>query len=259
MGLDIYFHKCNRGDIDRYEQAHKEWAGNQPESSKINNDDFDKLPEEKKESIKKEVNEWYKKEPSFKDYGIEDVGYFRKVNFLMAFFAYTGNCEFKEIAKCELEDLKERTDKLMACKPVRRVKNFYRKNEKLVKALASLTDEEKANLDILAFLTELGCDFSNSETDQFVAKAKERSIHDVKVILGIEKPVEGEDYRVEKIYRKADQALAEDLLPSQSGFFFGNTEYNHYYWEDVKEVNEWVADLLNDLSDDEQVLMYCWW
>lgn len=206
MGLDIYFHKCNRGDIDRYEQAHKEWAGNQPESSKIHNDDFEKLPEEKKESIKKEVNEWYKKEPMFKDYGIEDVGYFRKVNFLMAFFAYTGNCEFKEIAKCELEDLKERTDKLMACKPVRKVKHWYREE-----------DKSKPN------------------------------------------PVENEDYWVENIYRKADQALAEDLLPSQSGFFFGNTEYNHWYWHDVKEVNEWVTDLLNDLSDDEQVLMYCWW
>lgn len=259
MGLDIYFHKCKRENFAAYEKAHKEWAGNEPESGKISCEDFDKLDKDEQEKIRKDIREWYDKEPTYADHGISDIGYFRKVNFLMEFFNYEGNCEFKEIAKSELEDLKERTDKLMACKPVRRVKNFYRKNEKLVKALASLTDEEKANLDILAFLTGLGCDFSNSETDQFVAKAKERSIHDVKVILGIEKPIEGEDYWVEKIYRKADQALAEDLLPSQSGFFFGNTEYNHYYWEDVKEVNKWVADLLNDLSDDEQVLMYCWW
>lgn len=35
----------------------------------------------------------------------KEVAYFRKVNFLMAFFNYEGNCEWQEIDKCEIEDL----------------------------------------------------------------------------------------------------------------------------------------------------------
>jgi hypothetical protein len=31
-----------------------------------------------------------------------------------------------------------------------------------------------------------------------------------------------------------DHALAEDLLPAQSGFFFGGTDYNEYYFQDLE-------------------------
>lgn len=108
-------------------------------------------------------------------HGISDIGYFRKVNFLMEFFNYQGNCEFKEIAKSELEDLVERCNTILTTP---------RKNRK-----------EKA----------------------------------------------------------------EDLLPTQSGFFYGSTEYDQYYYDDVKEVRDWASGVLNDLKDEEIVLMYCWW
>ena len=259
MGLDINFFKAKRANYEAYNEAHEKWAEEKPACANMSHAEYEKLSDAEKEKIQKQVNDWYEKEPLMEKHGINDAGYFRKVNFLMTFFSYTGNCEFQEICKAVLEDLKAITDKLSAIKPLRKVKRFYKKNEKLVKALASLTDEEKANLDIPVFLTGLGFDFSDSKTDQRIAKFKERSIHDVKVILGIEKPVEGEDYWVENIYRKADKKLAEVLLPTTSGFFFGSTDYDHGYWQDVKEVNEWVTNLLADLADDEMVLMYCWW
>ena len=31
----------------------------------------------------------------------------------------------------------------------------------------------------------------------------------------------------------ADQSKAEDLLPTQSGFFFGSTDYDEYYYQDL--------------------------
>ena len=31
-----------------------------------------------------------------------------------------------------------------------------------------------------------------------------------------------------------NHALAEDLLPAQSGFFFGGTDYNEYYFQDLE-------------------------
>lgn len=33
----------------------------------------------------------------------------------------------------------------------------------------------------------------------------------------------------------ADHSLAETLLPTQSGFFFGSTDYGQYYFDDVKD------------------------
>lgn len=174
MGLDIYFHKAKRTDYKAYTEAHEKWEKDQPASSKISNAEYEKLPKTEQEKISKEVGEWYKKEPNMAKSGISDIGYFRKVNFLMTFFSYTGNCEFKEIAKCQLEDLVER------CKEVLKTK-------------------------------------------------------------------------------KGRRERAEDLLPTQSGFFFGNTEYTEYYYQDVKEVQEWAEGVLADLKDDEMVLMYCWW
>ena len=53
--------------------------------------------------------------------------------------------------------------------------------------------------------------------------------------------------------------LAEVLLPTESGFFFGNTDYVEMYYNDVREVREWAEDTLADVSDDEEILMYAWW
>lgn len=149
MGLDIYIHKTKR----------TEWKRFQKELS-----DYENLPE----SEQNEGNNPYK------NFDPEEIGYFRKVNFLMSFFDYDGNCEYKEIAKCELEDLRD------ACKEISRMKPIN----------------------------------------------KER---------------------------------CAELLPTQSGFFFGNTDYDQWYFNDVREVFEWVDGVLDHLADDEVVLMYCWW
>ena len=36
----------------------------------------------------------------------------------------------------------------------------------------------------------------------------------------------------------ADNSKAEELLPSQSGFFFGGTDYDEWYFKDVEETKE---------------------
>lgn len=45
---------------------------------------------------------------------------------------------------------------------------------------------------------------------------------------------------------KANPILAPELLPTQDGFFFGNTEYEEYYWDDIdltiNIINEILAD-----------------
>jgi hypothetical protein len=41
-----------------------------------------------------------------------------------------------------------------------------------------------------------------------------------------------------------DPSLGPTLLPSSSGFFFGNTEYDEYYLDDVRETLDWLNDFL---------------
>lgn len=44
-----------------------------------------------------------------------------------------------------------------------------------------------------------------------------------------------------KVFKEEDLEIAKQLLPTQEGFFFGGTEYDEYYFEQIK-------DTLNDLQ-----------
>lgn len=42
------------------------------------------------------------------------------------------------------------------------------------------------------------------------------------------------------------RSKAGNLLPTQSGFFFGNTDYDEYYFEDLEYTKNLVKDLLTE-------------
>lgn len=44
----------------------------------------------------------------------------------------------------------------------------------------------------------------------------------------------------------ADHSLAESLLPSASGFFFGGTDYDEWYFEDIKNTINILEEALAD-------------
>ena len=60
-----------------------------------------------------------------------------------------------------------------------------------------------------------------------------------------------------------DHSKAEELLPTMSGFFFGSTDYNEYYFKDVELVRDWVKDTLipefGTLKDDEYIEFATWY
>ena len=143
MGLDINFFKAKRAAWNKFQEEQRK---------------YDKLTDEEASNTEY---------PKMED---EEVGYFRKVNFLMSELNYTGNCEYKEIIRYDLEQLKVKCEKVLA-----------------------------------------------------------------------------------------DHDKAEELLPTCSGFFFGNTEYNEWYFQDVQEVFDWVSGVLDGLKNDDVVLMYFWW
>lgn len=45
--------------------------------------------------------------------------------------------------------------------------------------------------------------------------------------------------------------LADELLPTESGFFFGSTEYDDWYFENLARTVNQLDDLLAEASEDE--------
>ena len=50
---------------------------------------------------------------------------------------------------------------------------------------------------------------------------------------------------------KEDNSLAESLLPTQSGFFFGGTEYDEYYFQDIDNTIKILEECLSDENADD--------
>lgn len=47
----------------------------------------------------------------------------------------------------------------------------------------------------------------------------------------------------------ANPEMADDELPSQSGFFFGSTEYDEYYFQDLNDTIEIITNALDSPYD----------
>ena len=54
----------------------------------------------------------------------------------------------------------------------------------------------------------------------------------------------------------ADPKLASELLPTGSGFFFGGTEYDSWYIQDLEETKNILETVLNDRSLDNWDFYY---
>ena len=52
-----------------------------------------------------------------------------------------------------------------------------------------------------------------------------------------------------------DPSVAEELLPTTDGFFFGNTDYDNYYLDDINLTIEQLEEVLNN-KDNEGVDFY---
>lgn len=48
-----------------------------------------------------------------------------------------------------------------------------------------------------------------------------------------------------------DRDKASELLPTQSGFFFGGTDYDQYYFDDLIDTEKMLTGLLQEDDDDD--------
>ena len=56
------------------------------------------------------------------------------------------------------------------------------------------------------------------------------------------------------------ESVANELLPTEEGFFFGNTDYDEWYFNDVREVADKFTEILDTFDFDEnELVMSCWW
>ena len=77
--------------------------------------------------------------------------------------------------------------------------------------------------------------------------------------------IEIDKYQVEDLIEACKEVLANHdkasfLLPTQAGLFFGSTDYDDLYFDDVQNVKEKFEEILADFNMDEDILiMHCWW
>ena len=60
-----------------------------------------------------------------------------------------------------------------------------------------------------------------------------------------------------------DHSKGPELLPTMSGFFFGSTDYDNYYYDDVEAVRDYVKDKLlpefDTLEEEENIYFETWY
>ena len=54
--------------------------------------------------------------------------------------------------------------------------------------------------------------------------------------------------------------VAEEKLPTQGGFFFGGTDYDEYYYEDLEYTIKELEGVIQETDWDNEIVAYgCWW
>lgn len=56
-----------------------------------------------------------------------------------------------------------------------------------------------------------------------------------------------------------NRELADELLPTESGFFFGSTEYDEWYYENLVRTLNQLEDILAEASEDEVFVYQSSW
>ncbi len=52
---------------------------------------------------------------------------------------------------------------------------------------------------------------------------------------------------------------AEEVMPTGSGFFFGNTEYDEYYFDSLRHTREQIQEILDTTSEEDEIYYTEWW
>ena len=63
-----------------------------------------------------------------------------------------------------------------------------------------------------------------------------------------------------QVLSEHDEETSKDLLPTQGGFFFGSTDYDDWYYQDMINILNKFGKLLKDWTDDDDIVfVYMSW
>lgn len=66
-------------------------------------------------------------------------------------------------------------------------------------------------------------------------------------------------YDIGHVLTPGSQELAEQLMPTQVGFFFGSTQYNEWYWKSLNEALRMLKPVLESMAEDDTVVYWSSW
>ena len=214
MGLDIYFHKVKKARKSKEEPL------------KTFQEYSDILNQRAKEKLAKYVDKSLKKlsHASDKD---EYVDEYRKI-FPKGISRFT-QYDWKYKKFCE------------SMRPIEEVRAFFDDLQRFYYA------EEDAYFRKVNFIYH----YFQPKLDDECAFVTKADIEDI--INRCDKILKGLKFKGEEIpHEKID--LAMELLPTQSGFFFGSTDYDKWYFADVKDVRRQMKKLLRGFDEDTDVI-----
>lgn len=58
---------------------------------------------------------------------------------------------------------------------------------------------------------------------------------------------------------KGGEEKAWELLPPESGFFFGSTKIDEWYWENIKSTAEKLTEIIDNSTEDQEFEYYASW
>lgn len=65
--------------------------------------------------------------------------------------------------------------------------------------------------------------------------------------------------KAKTVLKEHDEETSQELLPTRSGFFFGSTDYDSWYYSDVKDIIKVFSDILKKWDDEDIVYIYMSW
>lgn len=255
MGLDIYFYKVKNGNakvIKAFNEFYEDFTWETPIedvralAEKLGITDRLTIEEKTFNDVDGNARKYVDADRT----DLTQIMYFRKENWLLPFFNYEDNCSDKIVHKDDVENF------------VETAREILQEAEKY---------EEKRD----AFFNRLECDFDYEyDYDKLLTaleELKERKYIPelVKEVYGVnelsdvtETEIDNDIAAVKEIIeaKKSFQEKANRLMPTESGFFFGSTDYNDYYIEDIRNETEQFEETLNTFDWDNDILiMHCWW
>ena len=153
---------------------------------------------------------------------------------------------FYKAKRLKDNETKERLEEIRKALDAEYIKSIDERNSKLIKEL----EEEKENINPW------------NEVAYF------RKVNFLIPFFGYEENcsnIEIDKYQVEDLIEACKEVLANHdkasfLLPTQEGFFFGSTDYDDWYFDDVESVKTTFESILEDFDQEEDILtMHCWW